>query len=108
MKEDGIGPGQIIRRKQDGSLEYHRDELTIEEPLEIRIGEKTIATTMRTPGHDEELAAGFLLSEAIVRNGDKIDKFSRPKTARNRENIIVVDLAGEKRLKLNAPQRFGT
>ena len=45
MKADGIGPGQIIRRKQDGSLEYERDELTIEEPLEIRIGDKTVATT---------------------------------------------------------------
>ena len=108
MKEDGIGPGQIIRRKQDGSLEYHRDELTIEEPLEIRIGEKTIATTMRTPGHDEELAAGFLLSEAVVRDGDKIAGFSRPKTARNRDNIIVVDLERGKKVKLNSTQRFGT
>src|SRR5262245_5419398 len=108
MKEDGIGPGQIIRRKQDGGLEYHRDELTIEEPLEIRIGDKTIATTMRTPGHDEELAAGFLLSEAIVRSHDKIDKFSRPKSARNRDNIIVVDLAGGKKIKLNASERFAT
>ena len=90
MKADGIGPGQIIRRKQDGALEYQHDELTVEEPLEIRIGDKTVATTMRTPGHDEELAAGFLLSEAIVRAGDKIDKFSRPETERNRENIILV------------------
>ena len=36
MKEHGIGSGQIIRRKEDGSFEYHRDDLTIEEPLEIR------------------------------------------------------------------------
>ncbi|HEY6070575.1 MAG TPA: formate dehydrogenase accessory sulfurtransferase FdhD [Chthoniobacterales bacterium] len=108
MKENGIGPGQIIRRKQDGSLAYDRDELTIEEPLEIRIGSKTVATTMRTPGHDEELAAGFLLAEAIVRTADKIGKLSRPKTARNRENIIVVDLAGGKKPKLNAARRFGT
>src|SRR6266403_2002064 len=108
MKADGIGPGQVIRRKQDGTLEYQRDELTIEEPLEIRIGDKTVATTMRTPGHDEELAAGFLLSEAIVKSGDKIDKFSRPKTARNRDNIVIVDLAGGKKVKLNSAQRFGT
>ena len=108
MKEDGIGPGQIIRRKQDGTLEYHRDELTIEEPLEIRILDKTVATTMRTPGHDEELAAGFLLSEAIVRTRDEIEKFSRPGSARNRENIIVVDLAGGTKVKLNSAQRFGT
>lgn len=108
MKAEGIGPGQIIRRRPDGSFEYQHDELTIEEPLEIRIGGKTVATTMRTPGHDEELAAGFLLSEAIVRPADKIDKFSRPKSARNRDNIIVVDLAGAKKIKLDTAQRFGT
>jgi FdhD protein len=108
MKADGIGPGQIVRRRSDGGLEYQRDELTIEEPLEIRIRDKTIATTMRTPGHDEELAAGFLLSEAIIRDREQIDKFSRPKTARNRENIITVDLANGTKIKLNSAQRFGT
>jgi FdhD protein len=108
MKENGIGPGQIIRRKQDGTLEYQHDELTIEEPLEIRISDKTVATTMRTPGHDEELAAGFLLSEGIIRNGDAVRKFSRPSKARNRENIIVVDLAAGTNTKLNSTQRFGT
>ena len=108
MKEHGIGSGQIIRRKEDGSLEYHRDDLTVEEPLEIRIGRKTLATTMRTPGHDEELAAGFLVSEAIVRTRDKIDKFSRPSSSANRENIIIVDLAAGVKLKLNSITRFGT
>ena len=108
MKEDGISSGQIIRRKQDGALEYHRDDLTIEEPLEIRIGRKTVATTMRTPGNDEELAAGFLLSEGIIRASDEIDKFSRPSGARNRENIITVTLAEGIKPKLNSTQRFGT
>ena len=108
VKEDGIASGQIIRRKQDGMLEYRRDDLTIEEPLEIRIGRKTVATTMRTPGHDEELAAGFLLSEGIVRASDKIDKFSRPSGARNRDNIITVTLAEGVKAKLNSAQRFGT
>src|SRR5437588_482019 len=108
MKGNGIGPGQVIRRTKDGALEYRQDELTVEEPLEIRIGHKTVATTMRTPGHDKELAAGFLVSEAIVRAREKIDKSSRPKTARNRENIVIVDLAGGTKLKLNPPQRFGT
>src|ERR1041385_8517909 len=93
VKEDDIGIGQIIRRKSDGTFEYHRDDLTVEEPLEIRIGRKTLAITMRTPGHDEELAAGFLVSEGIVQNRGNIDKFSRPEAARNRENIITVHLA---------------
>jgi FdhD protein len=42
------------------------DEIAVEEPLEIRIGGQPIAVTMRTPGHDEELALGFLLSEGIT------------------------------------------
>jgi FdhD protein len=61
MKESSIDSQKIIRRKRDGVLEYLPDDLTIEEPLELRIGRKTLAITMRTPGHDEELAAGFLV-----------------------------------------------
>jgi FdhD protein len=42
-----------------------RDELAVEEPLEIRVNGRPVAVTMRTPGQDEELALGFLLSEGI-------------------------------------------
>ncbi|HJQ51407.1 MAG TPA: formate dehydrogenase accessory sulfurtransferase FdhD, partial [Gaiellaceae bacterium] len=42
-----------------------RDQVAVEEPLEIRIGGKPVAVTMRTPGHDEELALGFCLSEGL-------------------------------------------
>jgi FdhD protein len=41
------------------------DTLAVEEPLEIRVGGRPVAVTMRTPGHDEELALGFCLSEGI-------------------------------------------
>src|ERR1051325_10063635 len=41
------------------------DEVAVEEPLEIRIGGRPVAVTMRTPGHDEELALGFCLSEGL-------------------------------------------
>src|SRR5881409_3709458 len=98
-----IGPEKIIRRKDDGSLEYLGDELTIEEPLEIRIGSKTLATTMRTPGHDDELAAGFLVSEAIVRERQELSKIST-----GRENIVTVNLRPGAKFKLNTAQRFGT
>jgi FdhD protein len=43
-----------------------RDRVAVEEPLEIRVGGRAVAVTMRTPGHDEELALGFCLSEGLV------------------------------------------
>jgi FdhD protein len=45
--------------------ETERDEIAVEEPLEIRVGGRPVAVTMRTPGHDEELALGFLISEGV-------------------------------------------
>ncbi|NHI16994.1 formate dehydrogenase accessory sulfurtransferase FdhD [Microbacterium excoecariae] len=48
------------------------DALAVEEPLEIRVGGEVFAVTMRTPGHDVELATGFLLSEGILRRADDI------------------------------------
>ena len=104
MKEvPSIGPGRIIRRRKNGSLEYLRDDLTVEEPLEIRIGGRTLATTMRTPGHDDELAAGFLVSEAIVH-----DRRAIARIATDSENRVIVGLAEGVKLKLNSAQRFGT
>ncbi len=43
-----------------------RDEVAVEEPLEIRVDDAPLAVTMRTPGHDEELAAGFLFGEGLL------------------------------------------
>jgi FdhD protein len=48
------------------------DQLAVEEPLEIRINGRPIAVTMRTPGHDEELALGFCLSEGIAARGARL------------------------------------
>jgi FdhD protein len=103
MKESGIGSQKIIRRKRGGELEYLPDDLTIEEPLEIRVARKTIATTMRTPGQDTELAAGFLVSEAIVSDRAEIAKLST-----DGHNRVIVDLAAGVKLNLNSTKRFGT
>jgi FdhD protein len=43
-----------------------QDEVAVEEPLEIRVDGRPLAVTMRTPGHDEELALGFLLGEGLI------------------------------------------
>jgi FdhD protein len=49
-----------------------RDQVAVEEPLEIRIGGQPVAVTMRTPGHDEELALGFCLSEGLQPSGAQL------------------------------------
>jgi FdhD protein len=99
----GVDSDRIVRRKQDGSLEFQRDQLTVEEPLEIRLDDRTLATTMRTPGHDEELAAGFLVSEGIVRECYQIANITH-----SSENIVVIALAEGVKVKRSLPQRSGT
>lgn len=49
-----------------------RDEVAVEEPLEIRVDGEPLAVTMRTPGHDEELAAGFLWGEALAEGAPQV------------------------------------
>lgn len=62
------------------------DAVTLEEPLEIRVGGKSFSVTMRTPGHDLDLVAGFLLGEGIISVGD----LSRLKqSGRNGVNLSV-------------------
>ena len=51
---------------ENGAVSHAQDYLAVEEPLEIRIGNTPISVTMRTPGHDLELAAGFLFTEGII------------------------------------------
>ena len=53
---------EVLRLPQGTS---EPDQVAVEEPLEIRIGGRPVAVTMRTPGHDEELALGFCLSEGL-------------------------------------------
>jgi FdhD protein len=55
------------------SGEIRDDVVAVEEPLEIRVGEKAVAVTMRTPGNDEDLAAGFLLTEGIIKTAADIE-----------------------------------
>ena len=62
---DAHGEKHLLRWSH-GQLDEHVDELAVEEPLEIRVRGRAISVTMRTPGHDDELAAGFLLSEGMI------------------------------------------
>jgi FdhD protein len=56
-----------------GNPAAREDELAVEEPLEIRLGGQSLAVTMRTPGHDEELVAGLLYSERVIDGPGDID-----------------------------------
>src|SRR5919202_5411859 len=69
-----------VRVVEDGRARLRPDSLATEEPMEIRLvsrgSRQTVAVTMRTPGADFELAAGFLYGEGIVSSPDDILKIS--------------------------------
>lgn len=88
-----------------------RDSVVVEEPLEIRVNDRPLAVTMRTPGHDDALALGFLVSEGLIRTLD--DAFDVLRCAdpdhpdlRNIVNVMV-DPALAPPLD-TGPQRYAT
>ncbi|MGV9194476.1 formate dehydrogenase accessory sulfurtransferase FdhD [Microbacterium sp. MC2] len=56
----------VVKISTGGASRRRADTLAVEEPLEIRVGGAPLTVTMRTPGHDVELAAGFLVSEGVL------------------------------------------
>ena len=72
-----------------GGRERERDELAVEEPLEIRVDGEPLAVTMRTPGEDEELAVGFLAGEGLIGGPDGHRSTSGP-TADFAANVVEV------------------
>jgi len=81
----------------DGKLVRKDDYLAAEEPLEIRVGESPLSVTMRTPGHDLELAAGFLFTEGIVQLREQIIALENSSNddAGKRGNVVRAALAAE-------------
>ena len=61
---------RVTRLRVGGGVESRADHLAVEEPLEIRVLGKSLAVTMRTPGNDVELAAGFLVSEGVIHRSE--------------------------------------
>ncbi len=96
--------GSITRRWRTtkiaigGEPRTRPDTLAVEEPLEIRIGGEPLAVTMRTPGNDVELAAGFLVSEGVIVRGEQFGSAIHcggPGTggAENTYNVLDIRLA---------------
>jgi FdhD protein len=87
-------------RKVEGAAESpEQDLLAVEEPLEIRVNGHNVAITMRTPGNDEELAAGFLFTEGILRAPAQI--VSVTSAAPNTIDVTVPDEVDLERLHRN-------
>ena len=82
----------ILRFSATEGVAQGSDELAIEEPLEVRVRGRAISVTMRTPGHDDELAAGFLLGEGIIRRRDDVLKIE-PCLQNDADNVVNVLLA---------------
>lgn len=83
---------RVWRREASGRWRSVDDAVAREEPLEIRVNGRAIAVVMRTPGHDDALVAGFLLTEGVIRDRAQLTAI-RP-YPRNRDgNVIDVVLA---------------
>ncbi|CAA9468318.1 MAG: Sulfur carrier protein FdhD [uncultured Rubrobacteraceae bacterium] len=102
-----------VRVVEDGRARVKSDYLATEEPMEIRLvtggKRQTVAVTMRTPGADFELAAGFLYGEGIVSSREEIKKISycvdADVDAEQRYNIVNVELRGAREYDLRSLER---
>lgn len=98
-----------INRFGAGAVKQRQDALVVEEPLEIRLRwqrageweEEPLTITMRTPGHDTELAAGLLFSEGIVRQREQILAINLGEN----DNTLLVQLAADHQLDMKRFQR---
>lgn len=89
-------PTLLSRYRLGSGFQEAHDRLAAEEPLEIRVEGKSVAVVMRTPGHDEELAAGFLLTESVIRSADDLFEIRRCRDIADPEatgNVLDVTLA---------------
>jgi FdhD protein len=81
---------EVLRWVAGERAQSASDELAVEEPLEIRVDTQPVSVTMRTPGHDDELAAGFLATEGIIASGKDVVRIAPH--PRNKQNVINVFL----------------
>jgi len=82
----------------DGKVRRLRDSLVGEEPLQIRLGKRSLSVTMRTPGDDLELAAGFLFSEGIIHSVREVASLRLGNGSASRQNVVDVELKRRKPL----------
>jgi len=89
-----------IQKVENDTVSAQQDLLAVEEPLQILVGERNVAITMRTPGNDEALAAGFLFTEGILLDSSQISAI-----AMDAPNRVTVTLASEDGIDLERLDR---
>lgn len=95
MSDDATFPVTVQRITLPDSAVTTEDVTAREEPLEIRVEGRSVAVVMRTPGHDEELVAGFLVSEGVITSARDVMEISQcPSTGNKYGNVVDVLLAG--------------
>ena len=89
----------------DGKVRRLRDSLVGEEPLQIRIGKRALSVTMRTPGDELELAAGFLFTEGIIRSAKEVVSLRYGNGGGSDHNVVVTKLNNNKYINLIRTRR---
>ena len=86
----------LVTKRSDGRLRRAPDDLIVEEPLEIRLDDHLVATTMRTPGHDYELAAGLCFTDGLLAGAtvQQVRYCATGPAAVNEFNIVTVETGG--------------
>src|SRR6266403_1476760 len=106
QKSRNIELTQVIEW-QDGKAARVEDYLAAEEPLEMRARRYSLGVTLRTPGNDEELVAGFLFTEGILSRREHLLSLRLPRKNSPERNLVRVTLDSNKRLKArSAARRF--
>src|ERR1700680_4782595 len=90
---------------KDGEATRVEDYLAAEEPLEMRGGRYSLGVTLRTPGDDEELVAGFLFSEGIISRREELVALRMPSDTAPERNLVRVTLDPSVRLAANSAAR---
>jgi FdhD protein len=96
MKDRSSHRARVLRYGDEAGVRVD-DQLAAEEPLEIRIGEQPLTVMMRTPGHERELALGFLFGEGIIRSARDVAAVHVIPNGEHPEieNVLEVDLTPE-------------
>ena len=101
---------RVLQLHVRGDMTWRTDDLSVEEPLEIRVNGQAASVTMRTPGSDFDLAVGFLITEGVIaRAGDIVHMRMCPQADAGSDGLNVVEVSlGEGALTAPAHRNFYT